>query len=150
MEYLNQYCTHFQLWPLIRLNANVTSVAKGQERRHIIRYEIAGQCYSWECDAVAVCSGLHVQPNIPSLDGIRHVPKTIHSSQFKARKQFDGCKTVMILGCGETGADIAYLAVTHPEVESVVVCHRDGFHFAPKVGPQHSIPAHRTNLSSAI
>jgi hypothetical protein len=61
------------------------------------------------------------------------VPQVIHSSQFKERRQFTDKKTVMIVGLGETGADLSYLAVTHPEVERVVVCHRDGFHFAPKV-----------------
>lgn len=39
----------------------------------------------------------------------------------------------MVVGSGETGADIAYLAVTTPGVERVVLCHRDGVHFAPKV-----------------
>lgn len=87
----------------------------------------------WECDAVAVCSGLHVEPNLPDINGISNAPVVIHSSQFKSRQQFDGCRLVMVVGCGETGADVAYLAATHPEVDRVVLCHKDGFHFAPKV-----------------
>jgi dimethylaniline monooxygenase (N-oxide forming) len=38
----------------------------------------------------------------------------------------------MILGSGETGMDLAYLAVTSP-TKSVTLCHRDGFLCAPKV-----------------
>lgn len=87
----------------------------------------------WDCDAVAVCSGLHVEPNIPEIGGIENMKSVIHSSKFKARRQFNGCKTVMVVGCGETGADVAYLAATHPDVDRVVLCHRDGVHFAPKV-----------------
>ncbi|KAG6040085.1 hypothetical protein E4U41_001426 [Claviceps citrina] len=59
----------------------------------------------------------------------------MHSSEFKARKQFRASRTVMVVGAGETGADVAYLAVTTPSVERVLLCHRDGLHFAPKRNP---------------
>ncbi|EQL03283.1 dimethylaniline monooxygenase [Ophiocordyceps sinensis CO18] len=53
---------------------------------------------------------------------------------FKQRKQFGHGKTVMVVGSGETAADVAYLAVTAP-TRRVVMCHRDGFHMAPKRNP---------------
>lgn len=96
-------------------------------------YLLGGQQYSWECDAVAVCSGLHVEPSIPKIEGIERVPVVFHSSQLKRKDQFGIGKTVLILGSGETGADVSFLAVTSP-TKRVVMCHRDGFHFAPKVG----------------
>ncbi|KAK0704366.1 hypothetical protein B0H67DRAFT_591225 [Lasiosphaeris hirsuta] len=37
----------------------------------------------------------------------------------------------MVLGGGETASDVSYLAVTSP-TKQVVMCHRYGFHFAPK------------------
>lgn len=86
----------------------------------------------WDCDAVAVCSGLHNEPNIPHIPGIKNVPSVLHSSQFKSRKQFGAGTTVLVVGSGETGADVAHLAVTSPTAR-VIMCHRDGFHFAPKV-----------------
>lgn len=103
--------------------------------RHTIQYEKAGRRSEWECDAVAVCSGLHAEPNRPPIPGLHHVPRVIHSSEFKARKQFRASKTVMVVGSGETGADVAHLAVTTPGVERVLLCHRDGLHFAPKRNP---------------
>jgi dimethylaniline monooxygenase (N-oxide forming) len=60
----------------------------------------------------------------------------MHSSEFKTKRQFGVNKTVMIVGSGETGADVAYLAVNSP-TKQVLMCHKDGFHFAPKVG--HSV-----------
>lgn len=102
---------------------------------HTVIYETKdGHHVEWDCDAIAVCSGLHVEPNIPDIEGLQNVPRVIHSSSFKARKQFRSCRTVMVIGSGETGADISYLAVTTPNVEKVILCHRDGLHFAPKVG----------------
>lgn len=86
----------------------------------------------WECDAVAVCSGLHVKPDIPSLKGIENVSVVMHSSEFKSRSDFGEGKNVMILGAGETAMDLSYLAVTSP-TKSVTLCHRDGFFYAPKV-----------------
>jgi dimethylaniline monooxygenase (N-oxide forming) len=72
---------------------------------------------------------------MPPVDGIEHVPEILHSSEVKARSQFlgDGSKpkSVMILGAGETGHDMAHLAVT-AAASPVVLCHRDGFFCGPK------------------
>jgi dimethylaniline monooxygenase (N-oxide forming) len=87
---------------------------------------------TWECDAVAVCSGLHVLPNFAQIQGIGNVPIVFHSSEFKRRAQFGVGTNVLVVGSGETGADVAYMAVTSPTAR-VVMCHRDGFHLAPKV-----------------
>lgn len=87
---------------------------------------------TWHCDAVAMCSGLHVVPNIPHIEGIEKVPLALHSSRFKGRSQFGEAKNILVLGSGETGADVAYMAVTAP-TKRVVLCHNDGFHLAPKV-----------------
>ncbi|KAH8713479.1 Dimethylaniline monooxygenase [N-oxide-forming] 1 [Beauveria bassiana] len=135
VEYLRNYCSHFNLWPHIKLSTRVVSVSRGSRRNHVIEYQADGRSLQWGCDAVAICSGLHVEPNVPEISGISHAQRVMHSSQFKSRKQFDGCREVMVVGCGETGADVAYLAATHPEVDRVVLCHKDGFHFAPKRNP---------------
>ena len=102
--------------------------------KHFIEYvnTQTGERGGYEADAVAICCGLHVTPNIPHIPGIENVPVRLHSSQFKARAQLGVDKTVMVMGVGETGSDMAYLAVTSP-TKQVVLCHRFGFHFAPKV-----------------
>ena len=60
----------------------------------------------WSCDAIAICSGLHVLPDIPHIKGIEHVPIVLHSSEYKLKSQFGINKIVIILGIGETGMDI--------------------------------------------
>lgn len=127
------------------LQTRVSAVERQPGGGHLITYVPSGSKtpLQWQCDAVAVCSGLHVEPNIPHIEGIENVPLVIHSSMFKQRKQFGHGKTVMVVGSGETAADVAYLAVTAP-TRRVVMCHRDGFHMAPKVclphGSQVSLP----------
>lgn len=115
---------------------------------------------NYSCDAVAVCSGLNQEPFLPDIagltvplmtserkeDGNTHTEKSknisihpgievLHSVNFKGRFQFGINKTVLVMGAGETGMDIAHLAVTSP-TKRVIICHRDGFLHAPKVVPQ--------------
>ncbi|KAF2434419.1 dimethylaniline monooxygenase [Tothia fuscella] len=116
-QYLEQYCDHFKLRPHINLSTPVRVIEQ------------------WQCDAIAVCSGLHNIPNIPNVkgveEGVEGIPMAMHSSQVNRREQFGVGKDIMILGTGETGMDIAYMAVTS-DTKSVTLCHRNGFHVAPK------------------
>lgn len=133
LEYLEDYCDHFKLRPHIKLNTKVASVrrAKGSNH-HIVTYSSKdGSTEEWACDAVAVCSGQHVQSAMPNIPGIEKVPTVIHSSQYKGREVFDEGSNVVILGAGETAMDMAYFAVTSP-TNSVTLCHRNGFVLAPK------------------
>ncbi|RGP78924.1 dimethylaniline monooxygenasen-oxide-forming-2 [Fusarium longipes] len=151
LQYLREYCSHFDLWPYINLRFEVRKVAISPEycdciekldytqeelsRKYNIEYSSnLGEIFTWGCDAIVVCSGLHREPNLPDIPGLDHVPEVIHSSYFKTKSQFGTNKTVIVLGSGETGADIAYLAVNSP-TKQVLMCHKDGFHLAPKVNP---------------
>lgn len=135
-EYLRDYATHFNLWPYINLSTPVTGVRRGDTSQHVVSYRCPdGKEVEWECDAIAVCSGVHSTPHIPDVPGIENVPITMHSQDFKGRHQFGKDKTVMILGSGETGLDVAYLAITNDDTKRVVLCHRDGWIGAPKRVP---------------
>ena len=132
-EYLRDYATHFNLWPYINLNTRVESVTREMNGGHLVSYTTAlGKSEVWRCDAIAVCSGVHSRPHIPRLPGVEHVPTVMHSSEFKTREQLGRDKTVMILGSGETGADLAYVGITAP-TKQVILCHRSGWLGAPKV-----------------
>jgi dimethylaniline monooxygenase (N-oxide forming) len=132
-DYLENYCTNFKLWSHIQLSTKVTKIGRVGGKGHVVTYISSDDSANdWSCDAVAICTGLHVVPNIPHIQGIQSIPTVLHSSEFKERNQFGFGKDVMILGSGETGMDLAYLAVTSP-TKSVTLCHRDGFLCAPKV-----------------
>ncbi|EXJ66093.1 uncharacterized protein A1O5_10708 [Cladophialophora psammophila CBS 110553] len=133
IEYLDNYCDHFKLRPHINLNTAVTNVRRGKDGKgHIVTYSSKdGITEEWACDAVAVCSGLHVDKVVPTIPGIEKVPTVIHSSQYKGRHIFTEGSNVVILGVGETAMDMAYFAVTSP-TNSVTLCHRNGFVLAPK------------------
>lgn len=146
VQYLRQYCDHFDLWPAIRLSSPVTSIRraqpcnndnKGAKRGHVLSFTNKSnnnEPLEYTCDAIAICSGLHVTPNIPFLAGIENVPQHLHSSQFKSKSQFGIDKTVLILGSGETAMDLGYMAVNSP-TKRVPMSHRDGFLCASKRVP---------------
>lgn len=123
--YLDGYCNSFNLWPNIRLSTSVTKVERVRGGGHIVHYVKDGEKSTWPCDAVAVCSGLHVIPNMVSIPGLDNVPVVFHSSQFKSMAQLGAHQNLLIMGSGETGMDLAYMAVTS-ETKSVTLCHRDG------------------------
>ncbi|KAH7153417.1 hypothetical protein EDB81DRAFT_687617 [Dactylonectria macrodidyma] len=133
VQYLNGYATTFNLWRCIERNTKVKFVRRGMEGSgHVITIEGPNGRSEWQCDGLAVCTGINVTPIIPHIGGIEKVPTVLHSSQFRARAQFGKDTNVVVMGAGETGMDIAHLAVTSPTT-SVTLCHRDGFFCAPKV-----------------
>lgn len=83
---------------------------------------------------VAICTGLHVIPAVPEIEGIEHVLKTnadadikpavYHSAKYKSRSQLTG-RRIMVLGTGETGMDLAYEAAKAGAKE-VTLCSRGG------------------------
>ncbi|KAK0671726.1 hypothetical protein QBC41DRAFT_300413 [Cercophora samala] len=87
VEHLNEYCTHFGLWEHIKLSTSVVSIRRNGNRGHIIgyRHQDCPDTAEYECDAVAICSGLHVTPNIPEVKGMDRVPTVFDSSEFKKR-----------------------------------------------------------------
>ncbi|TVY90644.1 Dimethylaniline monooxygenase [N-oxide-forming], partial [Lachnellula willkommii] len=118
LVYLEEYCTLFGLWGHIELSTTVTRLQRHGVSKHIVSLAKAGgMTEDWECGAVAICTGLHVTPNVPDIAGIENIPLVLHSSQFKARNQFGKNTNVVVLGSGETGMDpapVAHLAVTSP------------------------------------
>ncbi|KAF4807939.1 Dimethylaniline monooxygenase [N-oxide-forming] 3 [Colletotrichum siamense] len=140
VEYLNEYCDRFQLRQHIELSSPVTRVRRRKAGGHIVTVSRPdGTTFEYECDAVAVCSGLNVEPRIPPVKGLERVPKVLHSSEFKTRDQLRAIKsekpTVVIVGTGETAQDLGEITVTTENIKHVVMCHRDGFIVAPKTAP---------------
>ncbi|KZP32518.1 FAD/NAD-P-binding domain-containing protein [Athelia psychrophila] len=150
VDYLQAYAKRFSLTDRIKLHTKVVQISRDPAGGHIVSYvSKLADTSVWDttlqtlhADYVAVCSGLHVVPAVPVVDGIDHVlklrdtddseleRKAFHSVDYKTRSQLTG-KRVMILGTGETGMDLAYESVKAGAKE-VVLCSRAGFLSFPK------------------
>ncbi|KAI9902132.1 hypothetical protein N3K66_003949 [Trichothecium roseum] len=134
VQYLDEYVAHFNIRDHINLSAPVQKVERYKNGHRVTFKKADGNIDTYECDAVAVCSGLNVHPRIPNIKGIEKVAAVMHSSDIKGRSQFGENTNVVVLGAGETGMDMGHLAVTSP-TKSITICHRTGFFCGPKIIP---------------
>jgi len=130
VNYLENYAKHFGILQFVQFNTAVTHVSATLHGTFLVTTQTDQSTQSDEYFAVAVCSGLHVHPNIPIIPGMEHVPTTIHSSEYKGRNQLQG-KDILVLGLGETSMDISYEAI-QAGANSVHVAHRNGCLSFPK------------------
>ncbi|EIN08060.1 FAD/NAD(P)-binding domain-containing protein [Punctularia strigosozonata HHB-11173 SS5] len=147
VQYLEAYVEHFKLAARIQFGCKVVNVSRDTDGTHVVTYvrRAASSDTSQEQERiqakyVAVCSGLHVTPAVPSIPGVENVlkrrsegaplPEVYHSAVYKRRSQLQG-RRVMILGTGETGMDLAYESAKAKATE-VVLCSRAGFLSFPK------------------
>jgi dimethylaniline monooxygenase (N-oxide forming) len=108
VDYLKSYVERFELGQFIKLNSPVTNVSflnGDQEWKHRVKYidkNLAGEERVYDCSHIAICTGLHVEANVPIIPGIENIEGDVfHSSLYKGRSQVAG-RHVLILGCGET------------------------------------------------
>jgi len=110
VEYLHSYVNKFALQPHLRMGCRVTGIeplAKSTDEKwkHRVKYTDkhgGNESQTFDCSHIAICTGLHVEPNIPNLPGIENIKgEVFHSSSYKKRVQLTG-RDVLIMGCGET------------------------------------------------
>jgi dimethylaniline monooxygenase (N-oxide forming) len=139
VDYLKSYVDKFDLTPFIKLKCRITLIKPLEKMtehgwKHRVQYidnRQGGKHRVYDCTHIAICTGLHVKPNVPNIPGIEHVKGDVfHSSQYKLRSQLTG-RNVLILGCGETAMDIAYEAIKS-DATNVTMCFRTGFLSFPK------------------
>jgi len=144
VSYLESYADRFGIRKCIQFGCKVLSLKDsnldvvdkkgGDSSGYDVQYKnLDDQIITGKYDVVAVCSGLHNTPYVPTLfsDAKNNIAKRfkgqiIHSSQYKDPSIFAN-KRVLILGCGETAMDIAHRAVCNPQTKSVALSVRRGF-----------------------
>ncbi|NXC48057.1 FMO3 monooxygenase, partial [Penelope pileata] len=112
-QYIRDYAQHFDLLRHIHFNTLVTKIRKHPDFSATGQWEVVTQKDGKEeaavFDAVMICSGHHVYPNLP----LAHFPGIekfkgcyIHSREYKEPEKFRG-KKVLVIGLGNSGCDIA-------------------------------------------
>lgn len=107
-NYLERFCDAFDISRHIRFDTTVLSVSSHPDGDWVVSSMDAGGAMQEErFDAVAVCSGLNQHPYLPLFDGQNTFTGAIlHGSQYRRASQAAG-KRVLVVGGGESGADIA-------------------------------------------
>lgn len=126
-RYFQDYARHFGLYDHYQFNTRVLSVTpEGEGWR--VTVERDGEQSSRYFDGVLIASGTLHTPNRPALPG-HFDGEILHARDYRNPSLFRD-KRVLIVGCGNSGADIAVDAVHH--AKSVDMSLRRGYYFLPK------------------
>ncbi len=107
VDYLTAYCEAFGVLPHIRFRTTVEKVSRNPTGDWTVRVRDAAGAREERFDAVALCSGLHQHPHIPDFPGLdTFAGETMHAARYRRPEQVRG-KRVLIVGAGESGADVA-------------------------------------------
>ena len=126
-RYFQDYAAHFQLAAHYEFNTRVLELTPEGDG-WILVSERDGQQQRRRFDGVLIANGTLHKPNRPQLPG-QFDGQLMHSAEYRSPEVFRG-KRVLLVGCGNSGADIAVDAVHH--AASVDVSLRRGYYFLPK------------------
>lgn len=114
VDYLRAYVDAFGLDRHIQLDTTVESVARDAGGAWVVRtVDAHGHSREERYDAVAVCSGLHQYPHRPHFPGQEaFTGQILHGAEYRRPAQVSG-KRVLIVGAGESGADIVAEVAGH-------------------------------------
>lgn len=107
VEYLEQYATHFGIKP--EFNQNVVGIRRGAGGA----WQVRTKTDLFEAERVIVSTGYNRIPNLPELPGQSNFRGIIwHSRDYRNGAPFWG-ENVLVVGMGNTGAEIALDLLEH-------------------------------------
>lgn len=127
-SYFRHYARQFGLYDHYEFETEVTWMEPAEGSGWTVTTRRGGREQIRDFEAVLIATGTLHHPNLPELPG-RFDGKMIHSSEYRSPDIFAGQRT-LIVGCGNSGADIAVDAVHH--AFSVDLSVRRGYYFVPK------------------
>lgn len=138
LKYFRLYAEKFCLEPFIRYNKRVVNVTFAPDHEVTGRWSVktedlqSGEQETQIFDGVAVCTGHHVLPMMPSFPGQdKFRGKMIHTHEFKHASGLEG-KRVVIVGMGNSGGDAAVEAAS--VASATFLSSRRGCWLRPRAG----------------
>lgn len=124
LAYTRSFARTFGLYDAIRFNTGVEHVDQDGDRW---RVQLPGG-ETRQYQAVICATGVNWSPRLPRHPGAFN-GEIRHSVSYKTPDEFRG-KRVLVIGAGNSGADIACDAAAHADAAFISV--RRGYHFIPK------------------
>lgn len=126
-QYFRDYAAHFDLYPHFEFATKVLDVQPDGQGWQITT-QCQGQTQTRYFDGVMLCNGTLHKPNKPQLPG-EFAGQIVHSADYKNADVLRDQRVLMV-GCGNSGADITVDAVH--AAKSVDLSVRRGYYFLPK------------------
>ena len=108
LKYLQDYCKKFDLEKHIKFSTTVSKVELREgDKWYVEAVSKDGTKHAGMYDGVCVASGNFQTAKVPNFPGIGDFKgELVHASEYKRPDQFEG-KNVVVIGLGESGADLA-------------------------------------------
>ncbi|KAK5713072.1 hypothetical protein LTR15_011433 [Elasticomyces elasticus] len=132
-EYLNDYCSHFDLWSKLRLGTSITRIERDDEasKWRLRTSTREGIEVTLTFDKLLIATGSHSVPVMPTLSGSEDFEGDIlHSLTYKDPEKFRN-KTVVVVGMANTAVDTATCLVG--VAKAVYLAHRNGCALLPRI-----------------
>lgn len=147
LEYLESYAERFDLRSSVRFRHEAVSVVPEGDAWRVDTIDLeTDEISSQVFGAVVVASGHHWDPNIPEHSG-PFAGETMHAREYRTPDRFIG-KHVVVVGLGNTGADIACELSWH--AASVTLSTRSGAHVLPRYIMGRPLDTISTRASSRL
>lgn len=147
LEYLDRYVETYELRTMIAFRHQVLHAEpSGDDWLVTVRDLESGEESAAPYRAVIVASGHHWDANLPLHDG-PFSGETMHAQTYRTPDAFLG-KDVVVVGVGNTGADIASELSWH--ANSVILSTRSGAHVLPRYVFGRPLDSFSTRLSSQL
>ncbi|KAF8673434.1 hypothetical protein HU200_048999 [Digitaria exilis] len=122
IKYLDSYIECFDIRP--KYNTAIESCTYDQSRKcwlSLARNVATSSVARYTSRFLVVASGENSAANIPMIPGLHDFAgEVIHSSRYKSGTTYSG-KNVLVVGCGNSGMEIAYDLASHGANTSIVV-----------------------------
>ncbi|RLM70191.1 putative indole-3-pyruvate monooxygenase YUCCA10 [Panicum miliaceum] len=122
LKYLDNYIEHFDIQPKYRTAIESCTYDEGRKCWFSVARDMATSVVvRYTTMFLIVASGENSAANIPVIPGLHDFAgEVIHSSKFKSGAAYSG-KNVLVVGCGNSGMEIAYDLASHGADTSIVV-----------------------------
>uniref|UniRef100_A0ACD5ZZT2 Uncharacterized protein n=1 Tax=Avena sativa TaxID=4498 RepID=A0ACD5ZZT2_AVESA len=122
VKYLDDYIERFNIQPKYLTSVDSSTYDNDKKCWSIVAHDMAGcTAINFIAKFLVVASGENSAENIPVIPGLQSFPgEAMHSSRYKSGKSFSG-KSVLVIGSGNSGMEIAYDLATHGANTSIVI-----------------------------
>ncbi|KAF0894692.1 hypothetical protein E2562_001984 [Oryza meyeriana var. granulata] len=129
IEYLDGYGERFGIRPRYRTTVESVVYDGGRKRWAVSAWDVATNSeVKFVVQFLVVATGENSVTNIPPVPSLTgFAGETIHSSAYKSGRCYAG-KSMLVIGAGNSGMEIAYDLATHGANTSIVVRRPEIFH----------------------
>ncbi|XXG39350.1 hypothetical protein AAC387_Pa01g0337 [Persea americana] len=122
IQYLEDYVSHFDVKPkYCRMVESAAFDGKAKRWCVMATNSESGVAEEYSCRFLVVATGENSKEFIPVVPGLESFNgEVLHSSKYKSGSKYSG-KAVLVVGCGNSGMEIAYDLANYGAKSSIVV-----------------------------